>query len=63
MRYLWNICIVLILATGANAQITKTATFDNFTMGQLFQPSFTDPLSGITFGNSTNPSWRIHHRQ
>jgi hypothetical protein len=42
------------MASIADAQVTRTATFENFAAGQAFQPSFVDPLSGITFRNSTN---------
>src|SRR5207237_3987844 len=33
--------------------VTRVATFENFSEGDSFKPSFTDPLSGITFRNST----------
>ncbi|HEY1686831.1 MAG TPA: hypothetical protein VGG19_18870 [Tepidisphaeraceae bacterium] len=48
-----DMIIGMVLAAGADAQITKMATFENYTEGQNFKPSFTDPLSGITFFNST----------
>jgi hypothetical protein len=47
--------LVLLLVTGVDAQITRTATFENYTAGQFFRPSFTDPLSGISFYDSTTP--------
>ena len=47
--------VTLLLGPIASASQTVMATFENFTAGQAFQPSFTDPLSGITFRNSTNP--------
>jgi hypothetical protein len=57
MRHRWSSFILLLaLAASANAQITRTATFENFTVGQTFKPSFTDPISGIIFTNSTGPT-------
>ncbi|HEY1684385.1 MAG TPA: hypothetical protein VGG19_06460 [Tepidisphaeraceae bacterium] len=54
MRYGWVVLVLgMVLAVEATAQITKTATFDNYTAGQSLIPSFTDPLSGITFSYST----------
>jgi hypothetical protein len=56
MRVQLLVCVVCSLAVAAaDAQATKTATFENFAAGTAFQPSFTDPLSSITFRNSTNP--------
>jgi hypothetical protein len=51
-----TLALVLMLTLDATAQVTKVATFENFTEGQFFTPSFTDPLSGITFSGSTHIS-------
>jgi hypothetical protein len=54
----WTLAAAWVLAgitATASAQVTRTATFENFTPGQFFRPSFTDPLSGITFRDSTHP--------
>ena len=40
----------------AGGQVTRVATFENYVPLDGFKPSFTDPLSGITFRNSTHPS-------
>ena len=49
-------CVVCCLAGSVSyAQVTKTATFENFTAGTVFHPSFTDLMSGMTFRNSTTP--------
>src|SRR5690242_9324429 len=47
---------LLILAPTVRGQVTRTATFENFAEGQSFKPSFTDPLSGIFFHDSTGPT-------
>jgi hypothetical protein len=55
MKYRWvNFVVLVVLATSAHAQIARTATFENFTVGQTFKPSFTDPISEITFSNATS---------
>jgi hypothetical protein len=43
------------LVARANAQFVRTATFENFTEGQSFGPSFTDPLSSESFREPTGP--------
>jgi hypothetical protein len=43
------------LAVGADAQVTRTATFENYSEGQTWSSTFTDPFSGIGFRNSTHP--------
>jgi hypothetical protein len=50
------LAVAMVLAGVSSAKATQsiTATFENFSAGQSFQPSFTDPLSGIHFRNSTN---------
>lgn len=55
MRYLWSIWVVFALALFAQAQITETATFENYAPNTFFKPSFIDTLSKITFLASTNP--------
>jgi hypothetical protein len=46
--------LLLLVAGTASAQVTRVATFENYTEGRSFKPSFTDPLSGITFHDSTS---------
>lgn len=54
MRMHWaGVALIAGLTSAASAQVTHVATFENFTEGQAFKPSFTDPLSGITFRDST----------
>jgi hypothetical protein len=49
------VCIGTIFWVGTigRADITRVATFENFTRGQQFKSSFTDPISGIVFSDST----------
>src|SRR4051812_36555240 len=40
----------------ASADVTRVATFENFSVGSEFKPTFTDSLSGVIFTNSTGPT-------
>jgi hypothetical protein len=56
MRKLWGIFLSLLaFADAADAQITKTATFENYAANTDLGTSFTDPLSRITFSDPTSP--------
>src|SRR4051794_33235460 len=47
-------CVLAALVTASTANgATLTANFENFTEGEHFAPSFTDPVSGIFFTSST----------
>jgi hypothetical protein len=46
---------MLVLPRLVEAAVTRVATFENFSEGDSFKPSFTDPLSGITFRDSSHP--------
>jgi hypothetical protein len=57
VKQIWAISLMVFVLTSISyAQITRTATFENFTVGEIFKPSFTDSGSGITFSNSTGPT-------
>ena len=56
MHRIWGVLVMAIFfACAANAQIARTATFENYANGTDLPGSFTDSLSGITFRNSTHP--------
>ena len=60
-RSIWGRVVVLFGTLGCllgssvsvSAAMTRIATFENFSVGTEFKPAFTDPLSGLTFTNST----------
>jgi hypothetical protein len=57
VKQIWGISLVVFVLTSISyAQITRTATFENYVAGQEFKPSFTDPASEILFSNSTGPT-------
>jgi hypothetical protein len=57
MTKYWIIgAVVFGITCSARAAITRVATFENFGSGQILGQSFADPLSGITFRESTHVS-------
>jgi hypothetical protein len=54
MRAFWLAAMIVgASAAVASAQVTRTATFENYVEGQNFQPTLLDPLSGIFFHDAT----------
>lgn len=47
--------VALIVCVALSTAHAGVATFDNFTEGDFFFGSFTDPVSGITFLDATGP--------
>jgi hypothetical protein len=61
MKITLGVLIGLALIARVHAAQTITATFENFKEGDSFEPSFTDPLSDITFSDSTYGSFGIDY--